>query len=104
MSHNTAEILEILSKHWKLSPTERDDLEKILLPAGDLANSSEHATSLLKCAVLLDILYGSDLSRQWIKLPNLNPLFGGSSPLSKILESKGSEISSLLRLLKSRTT
>jgi hypothetical protein len=104
MSRNTTEILEILSAHWKLSPAEKDDLHKVLLPAGDLGDSTEHATSLLKCAVLLDILYGNDLSRQWIKLPNLNPLFGGSSPLSKIIESKGSEISSLLRLLKSRTT
>jgi hypothetical protein len=104
MSHNNAEILEILSTHWKLSPTDKSDLQKIILAAGDQSDSTAHAASLLKCAVLLDILYGTDLSREWIKLPNQNPLFAGNSPLSRIIESKGSEISSLLRLLKSRTT
>ena len=84
-----------ISKHWKL----RDDDTRALL--GGMSSGSFYALKnqssrtldedqLTRVSLLigiykaLNILYGQKLADTWIVLPNVNPMFGGDSPLDYV--------------------
>jgi hypothetical protein len=84
-----------ISKHWKL----RDDDTRALL--GGISSGSFYALKnqssrtldedqLTRISLLigiykaLNILYGQKLADAWIILPNMNPMFGGDSPLEYV--------------------
>jgi len=84
-----------ISKHWKL----RDDDTRALLggmSSGSfyvLKNQSSRTLDedqLTRVSLLigiykaLNILYGQKLADTWIVLPNVNPMFGGDSPLDYV--------------------
>jgi hypothetical protein len=98
-------ILRVAAR-WKL----RDDDTRVLL--GGISSGSfyslKNGTSktldedrLTRVSLLigiykaLNILYGQKLADAWMTLPNTNPMFGGSSPLSYV---KKGGIPALLRV------
>ncbi len=50
----------------------------------------------------LNILFGRKLADQWMLLPNSNPMFGGASPLSSLIEGGLPAMLQVRRLLDSR--
>src|ERR1035438_1858331 len=84
-----------LASHWKL----RDEDARALL--GGMSNGSfyqlKHAPrtldqdKLTRISLLvgifkaLNILYSAKLADTWVQRPNTNPLFGGESPLARML-------------------
>jgi hypothetical protein len=50
----------------------------------------------------LNILHGSALADQWVRLPNANRIFGGSTPLAYMLRGGVTAMQTVRRLLDSR--
>jgi hypothetical protein len=85
-----------LAGHWKL----RDEDARALL--GSMSNGSFYQLKraprrldqdqLTRISLLvgifkaLNVLYSSKLADAWVQRPNTNPLFGGESPLSRMLK------------------
>lgn len=85
-----------IATHWKL----RDEGARALL--GGMLNGSFYQLKraprtldqdkLTRISLLvgifkaLNILYSAKLADAWIQLPNSNPLFGGESPLARMLK------------------
>ncbi len=85
-----------LASHWKL----RDEDARALL--GGMSNGSFYQLKraprtldqdkLTRISLLvgifkaLNILYSAKLADAWVQLPNTNPLFGGDSPLARMLK------------------
>ena len=85
-----------ISTHWKL----RDEDARALL--GGMSNGSFYQLKraprtldqdkLTRVSLLvgifkaLNILYSAKLADAWVQLPNSNPLFGGESPLARMLK------------------
>src|SRR5271165_5608018 len=85
-----------IATHWKL----RDEDARALL--GGMSNGSFYQLKraprtldqdkLTRISLLvgifkaLNILYSAKLADAWVQLPNTNPLFGGESPLARMLK------------------
>ncbi|MGA9643705.1 MAG: MbcA/ParS/Xre antitoxin family protein [Terriglobales bacterium] len=85
-----------LAAHWKL----RDEDARALL--GGISNGSFYQLKraprqldqdqLTRISVLvgifkaLNVLYSAKLADAWVQRPNTNPLFGGETPLSRMLK------------------
>lgn len=86
-----------IAKHWKV----RDDDARALL--GGISNGTYYKLKqntsttlaqdqLIRVSMLigifkaLNILYSRDLADAWVQLPNTNPMFGGRTPLSFMLQ------------------
>jgi Protein of unknown function (DUF2384) len=53
-------------------------------------------------AEMLTVIYGEKLARDWVKLPNANPLFSGRSPLGFMIAGGLPAMQAVQRLLGAR--